>query len=233
MNASDDTRKRILVVDDEPDLREILEVNLEAAGYEVTTAASAEEALGKLGEKTDLILLDVMLGGMSGFAMARKMRREMHDPTPIIFLTAKDTETDLLTGFSSGGDDYVAKPFSIHEVLARVAAVIRRTAGAGHDGAAQHISVGGIEILPERKSVVAGGEELALTPREYGILTMLAAQPGRVFSREEILKKVWPDDTCVLPRTVDVHITRLRAKLGELGQQIHNRQGYGYCFIEK
>lgn len=225
---------RILVVDDEPDLREILEVNLENAGYEVVTAASAEEALGKLGEKDDLILLDVMLGGMSGFAMARKLRTELKNDIPVIFLTAKDTENDLLTGFSTGGDDYIAKPFSIHEVLARTAAVLRRrkssasTAGSAEKGT---ISGGGIEVNTAAKTVKAGGREIMLTPKEFGILTMLLGEPGRVFSREEILSRVWRDDTFVLARTVDVHIARIRTKLGEEGKQITNRQGYGYCFI--
>lgn len=124
---------RILVVDDEPDLREILEVNLEGAGYEVDTASSAEEALDMLGPQHDLILLDVMMGGMSGFAMAKKLRTELKNDIPVIFLTAKDTENDLLTGFSAGGDDYIPKPFSIHEVLARVAAVLRRRKSPAKD----------------------------------------------------------------------------------------------------
>ena len=124
---------RILVVDDEPDLREILEVNLEGAGYEVDTASSAEEALDMLGPQHDLILLDVMMGGMSGFAMAKKLRTELKNDIPVIYLTAKDTENDLLTGFSAGGDDYIPKPFSIHEVLARVAAVLRRRKSPAKD----------------------------------------------------------------------------------------------------
>lgn len=229
------SKGRILVVDDEPDLREILEVNLENAGYEVVTAASAEEALGKLGEKDDLILLDVMLGGMSGFAMARKLRTEMKNDIPVIFLTAKDTENDLLTGFSTGGDDYIAKPFSIHEVLARTAAVLRRRkspAGTAEGAEKDTISGGGIEVNTAAKTVTAGGREIMLTPKEFGILTMLMSERGRVFSREEILSRVWRDDTFVLARTVDVHIARIRTKLGEEGKQITNRQGYGYCFIE-
>ena len=229
------SKGRILVVDDEPDLREILEVNLENAGYEVVTAASAEEALGKLGEKDDLILLDVMLGGMSGFAMVRKLRTELKNDIPVIFLTAKDTENDLLTGFSTGGDDYIAKPFSIHEVLARTAAVLRRrksSAGTADGAGKGTISGGGIEVDIAAKTVKAGGREIMLTPKEFGILTMLMSERGRVFSREEILSRVWRDDTFVLARTVDVHIARIRTKLGEEGKQITNRQGYGYCFIE-
>lgn len=150
---------RILVVDDEPDLREILEVNLEGAGYEVDTASSAEEALDMLGPQHDLILLDVMMGGMSGFAMAKKLRTELKNDIPVIFLTAKDTENDLLTGFSAGGDDYIPKPFSIHEVLARVAAVLRRRKSPAKDTEANEnkiVSLGGIEIDTSTKTVTAG-----------------------------------------------------------------------------
>lgn len=226
---------RILVVDDEPDLREILEVNLEGAGYEVDTASSAEEALDMLGPQHDLILLDVMMGGMSGFAMAKKLRTELKNDIPVIFLTAKDTENDLLTGFSAGGDDYIPKPFSIHEVLARVAAVLRRHKSPAKDTEANEnkiVSLGGIEIDTSTKTVTAGGGKVMLTPKEFGILKLLMCEPGRVFSREEILERVWRNDTLVLARTVDVHIARIRTKLGEEGKQITNRQGYGYCFIE-
>ena len=199
---------RILVVDDEPDLREILQCNLENAGYGVDTAASAEEALTLLGPQHSLLLLDVMMGGMSGFRLAEKLRKELHNPIPIIFLTARDTENDLLTGFSAGGDDYIAKPFSLQEVLARIKALLRLT----------------------RKVVSINGEELHLPPKEFGILRLLASQPGRVFSREEILSEVWKGESCVLDRTVDVHIARIRRKLGTEGHHLVNRQGYGYCF---
>ncbi len=220
---------RILVVDDEPDLREILQCNLENAGYAVDTAESAEEALHLLSPAHSLILLDVMLGGMSGFRMAERLRKELHNATPIIFLTARDTENDLLTGFSSGGDDYIAKPFSLHEVLARVAAVLRRTQAEPERA---EIKAGGLVIDFTKKVVVCGGREVRLSPKEFGILSMLARQPGRVFSRDEILSEVWHGDTFVLERTVDVHIARVRRKLGEDGGRITNRQGYGYCFEE-
>ena len=232
MNTQETTKGTLLVVDDEPDIREILQVNLEAAGYEVITAPSAEEALGLLGEKVSLILLDVMLGGMSGYSMVRKLRQELHNPVPVIFLTAKDTENDLLTGFSAGGDDYIPKPFSIHEVLARVGAVLRRQKMPPASSNAA-ISIGGIEIIPDRKLVRSNGADVMLTPKEYGILQMLMSHPGRVYSRDEILRSVWQDDALVLERTVDVHITRIRSKLGGAGAQIVNRQGYGYCFMEK
>lgn len=211
MNTQEESKSKLLVVDDEPDIREILQVNLEAAGYEVITASSAEEALALLDGSVSLILLDVMLGGISGFSMVRKLRKELNNPVPVIFLTAKDTENDLLTGFSAGGDDYISKPFSIHEVLARVGAVLRRRTvlSAGEDSS---IKIGGIEIIPDCKLVRSNGVDVMLTPKEYGILNMLVSSPGRVFSREDILHRVWQDDSLVLERTIDVHITRIRSK---------------------
>ena len=218
---------RILVVDDEPDLREILQCNLESAGYEVDTAESAEEALRILTPDHNLILLDVMLGGMSGFRLANKLRNDLKLQTPIIFLTARDTENDLLTGFSAGGDDYISKPFSLHEVLARIRAVLRRSQSTQRTA---ELRVGNLTIDFVKKLVIAGDEELRLSPKEFGILCLLARQPGRVFSREEILAEVWHGESFVLDRTVDVHIARVRRKLGEYASHITNRQGYGYCF---
>lgn len=220
---------KILVVDDEPDLREILQCNLENAGYTVDTAESAEEALHKLQPDHSLILLDVMLGGMSGFRMANKLRNELKLKTPIIFLTAKDTENDMLTGFSAGGDDYISKPFSLHEVLARIKAVLRRTESEPNRTVLQ---AGNLTIDFTKKIVVAGGTELRFSPKEFGILSMLAKQPGRVFSRDEILAEVWHGDSYVLDRTVDVHIARVRRKFEGDAYHIVNRQGYGYCFEE-
>ena len=223
------TKHRILVVDDEPDLREILQCNLENAGYEVDTAESAEDALHLLSPDHHLILLDVMLGGMSGFRMAEKLRKELKNDTPIIFLTAKDTENDLLTGFSAGGDDYISKPFSLHEVLARVKAMLRRTHAAPEQS---EITAGRLTVSFTQKTVTVGDKVIRLSPKEFGILSMLARHPGRVFSREEILAEVWHGDSYVLGRTVDVHIARVRRKLGDMGTHIVNRQGYGYCFEE-
>lgn len=222
------SQKRILVVDDEPDLREILQCNLENAGYLVDTAASAEEALATLRPDHALILLDVMLGGMSGFRMAEKLRKELKNPVPIIFLTAKNEENDLLTGFSAGGDDYIAKPFSLHEVLARIKAVLRRT--TAQTAPKSELTVGNITIDYTRKLVRVEGQDVRLSPKEFGILSLLASSPGRVFSREEILAEVWRGESYVLDRTVDVHIARVRRKLGEYAGRISNRQGYGYCF---
>ena len=220
--------KKLLIVDDEPDLREILQFNLESAGYEVDAAASAEEALALLGPSHALILLDVMMGGMSGFRMAEKVRRELHSDIPIIFLTAKGSENDMLTGFSSGADDYIAKPFSVHEVLARVKAVLRRA--HGDDSTVPVITQGSISVDSVRKVAQVGGQDIRLSPKEFGILWLLVSHAGRVFSREEILAHVWHGEAYVLDRTVDVHVARIRRKLGDEGYRIVNRQGYGYCF---
>ena len=220
--------KKLLIVDDEPDLREILQFNLESAGYEVDAAASAEEALALLGPTHALILLDVMMGGMSGFRMAEKVRRELHSDIPIIFLTAKGSENDMLTGFSSGADDYITKPFSVHEVLARVKAVLRRA--HGDDSTVPVITQGSISVDSVRKVAQVGGQDIRLSPKEFGILWLLVSHVGRVFSREEILAHVWHGEAYVLDRTVDVHVARIRRKLGDEGYRIVNRQGYGYCF---
>jgi DNA-binding response OmpR family regulator len=226
--------EKILIVDDEADIREILACNLEVAGYEVDEASSAEEALDKLDDTHSLILLDIMMEGMNGYHMADVVRKERKSDIPIIFLTAKDQENDLLTGFARGGDDYITKPFSLQEVLARVKAVLRRKTAKEPDDAklaeTEVINIGGITIDRVRKIVIANGEELKLSPKELGILVTLCAHPGRVFSREEILDAVWHGESFVLSRTIDVHITRIRKKLGEAGDHITNRQGYGYCF---
>ena len=223
-------QKRILVVDDELDLREILQCNLEAAGYAVDTAASAEEALTLMHKSPDLLLLDVMMGGMSGFALAEKLRGEHASAVPIIFLTAKDTEDDLLQGFSVGADDYISKPFSLQEVLARVKAVLRRTGQAEATSNKSHAS-DLLSLDSLRKIVRIGDDEIPLSKKEFGILNILVSNPGRVFSREEILEQVWQGESFVLDRTVDVHIAHVRKKLGEMGNRIVNRQGHGYCFV--
>ena len=220
---------RILIVDDEPDLREILQYNLEAAGYETDLAASAEEALEKLTAEHSLLLLDVRMGGMSGFALAEHLRDELNNSTPIIFLTAKDREEDLLAGFSAGADDYISKPFSLQEVLARVKAVLKRTAKQAQ---ASELRLGNLSVKVQRKEVRIGGEEIRLSPKEYGILALLASEPGRSFSREEILADVWRGESYVLDRTVDVHIARIRRKLEHSSLRLANRQGYGYCLEE-
>lgn len=218
--------KKILVVDDEVDLREILMFNLQSEGYEVTTAASGEEALEKLVQPFDLILLDIMMGGMSGLRVAEKLRKERGVQTPIIFLTAKVTENDMLTGFSIGADDYITKPFSVKEVIARCRAVLKRSRVVHIES----VQIDELSINLNDMEVKVGEESISLTKKEYEILVLLSSSQGRTFSREEILAKVWRDESFVLERTVDVHITRLRKKLGALGGRITNRSGYGYCF---
>lgn len=223
-------RHKILVVDDEEDLCEILQFNLESEGFAVDVANSAEDALKILDKSHELILLDVMMEGMSGFKMAEKVRKDLHLDTPIIFLTAKDTENDMLTGFSIGGDDYISKPFSIKEVSARVKAVLKRSGKQELPAQQQVIEIGDLSIDPIGKNVTLKGHAVLLTKKEFEILCMMAKAPNRIFSREDILGKVWQEDGYVLERTVDVHITRLRKKLGEYGKQhIANRSGYGYC----
>ncbi len=230
---------RILVVDDEEDLCEILQFNLENEGYKVDIAHSAEEALKMKLTDYSLILLDVMMGEISGFRMADKLRKQPETASiPIIFITARDTENDKVTGFNLGADDYIAKPFSIREVAMRVKAVMRRTAKQLPTVEPTSTSAKGNHLLQydtltidlDRKRVCIGENEVSLTKKEFEILTLLLTNIGHVFSREEILDRIWEDDVLVLDRTVDVNITRLRKKIGEYGKLIITRQGYGYCF---
>ncbi|MDR2562772.1 MAG: response regulator transcription factor [Prevotellaceae bacterium] len=223
------SKKNILVVDDEKDLCEILTFNLKHHGFDVDSANSAEEAIALLKNSTyRLILLDVMMGGMSGFKMTEHLR-ESNDNTPVIFLTARDTENDLLTGFSVGGDDYISKPFSIKEVVARVEAVLKRTESK-ESPERENIQIEQLSIDVETKRIFIDGKAIDLTKTEFEILYHLVVNAGRIYSRENILDVVWPDDAYVLERTVDVHLARLRKKLGEYGQRIKNRPGYGYFF---
>ena len=220
---------RILVVDDEEDLCEILKFNLETEGYLVDTANSAEEALKRDLPRYNLLLLDVMMGEISGFKMARIMKNNKDTANiPIIFITAKDTENDTITGFNLGADDYISKPFSLREVVMRVKAVLRRTASPVQRE--EQLIYKGLVIHIPQKKVMIDGEEAPLTKKEFEILLLLLQNQGRVFSREDILTKVWNDEAFVLDRTIDVNITRLRKKIGNYGKHIVTRLGYGYCF---
>ena len=224
-------KNRILVVDDEQDLLEILKFNLETEGYEVSTACSAEEALTLNVGEFDLLLLDVMMGGMSGFAMAKKLKSDpATEHIPIVFLTARDTENDTVTGFNLGADDYISKPFSIREVLVRVRAVLRRTASPAEQQAPQGIYYQGIEMNLGKKTVSIDGEEIPFTKTEFELLHLLLEERGRVFSRQELIDRIWPKDVLVLDRTVDVNITRLRKKIGRFSKCIVTRLGFGYYF---
>ena len=222
--------KKILVVDDEAGIREIIQFNLENAGFEVDCASSAEEALEKLGQEHCLILLDVMMSGMSGFRMAEVLRKEKNNQIPIIFLTAKTDQNDLLTGFSAGGDDYIPKPFSINEVIARVRAVLKRTERTVESNSSDMIEAGAVRIDVSRKLVYVEGESVVFSKKEFEVLTLLASHPGQIYSREDIINELWKDAPYVLDRTVDVHIARIRSKLGNCKNYIVNRTGFGYIF---
>ncbi|MBQ1828945.1 MAG: response regulator transcription factor [Prevotella sp.] len=226
---------RILVVDDEQDICEILQYNLETEGYEVVTANSAEEALGLPLQEFGLILLDVMMGEMSGFQMARRLKDNTATAQiPIIFITALDSEDNLVKGLNIGADDYIAKPLSMKEVKARVRAVLRRSSQPQLQQTIittdNKICYEGITLDHNAKTATLDGQNLSLTKLEYELLSLLLQHPGKVFSREDLLKYCWPQDVLVLDRTVDVNITRLRKKIGRYGKHIKTRVGYGYCF---
>ncbi len=228
----DEKNCRILVVDDEQDLCEILKFNLEMEGYQVETANSAEEALEMDLSSFRLLLLDVMMGGMSGFQMAKRLKADDHTKhVPVIFLTARDTENDTVTGFNLGADDYISKPFSIREVLVRVRAVLRRTTGKQEkDTQPAVISYQGLVLNLDKKSVSVDGENVPFTKTEFELLRLLLEERGRVFSRQELIDRVWPKDVLVLDRTVDVNITRMRKKIGPFAKCIVTRLGFGYYF---
>ncbi len=223
----------ILVVDDEEDLCEILQFNLEKEGYSVDVAYSSEEALKQDFRQYDLFLLDVMMGEISGFKLGSDIKRnEATSHIPIIFLTAKDTETDTLTGFNLGADDYIAKPYSVKEVLARVKAVLKRSSNKRVEGMPPNerfLKHEDLCLNLTSKKAFLGKEEIPLTKKEFEILCLLMDKPNKVFSREVILLNIW-NETNVTDRTIDVNITRLRKKIEPYGKKIVTRLGYGYCF---
>lgn len=223
----------ILVVDDEETLCEALRFNLEAEGYEVSVAYSAEEALALDFRTFDLILLDIMMGAVSGTRLARMIKSDPATSNiPIIFCTARDDVEDMVAGLNLGADDYITKPYSLRNVLARVKAVLRRTTGdsttASH---ASHIlECCGLRVDTDSKQCTVDGKDVAMPRKEFEILATLMTDPGHIFSREELLAKVWPEQVVVVDRVVDVHITRLRAKIAPYGKHIITRAGYGYGF---
>ena len=226
-----ETKSNILVVDDEQDLCEILKFNLETEGYNVDMANSAEEALDMGIEKYDLLLLDVMMRGMSGFALAKRLKENpLSAHIPIIFLTAKDTENDTVTGFNLGADDCISKPFSLREVMVRVRAVLRRTKEKDDMPHSNIINYQGLELNLDKKTVSIDGEDIPFTKTEFEILHLLLDERGKVFSRQELIDRIWPKDVLVLDRTVDVNITRLRKKIGRFSKCIVTRLGFGYYF---
>lgn len=227
---------KILVVDDEQDICEIMQYNLETEGYEVVTANSAEEALELPLADFSLILLDVMMGEMSGFQLARKLKeRPDTAPIPIIFTTALDDEDNMIKGLNIGADDYIAKPLSIKEVKARVKAVLRRVAASRSEKmfnaqGTQVVSYDDLVLDLSAKTATLEGKDLSLTKLEFELLSLFLLNPGKTFARNDLLSRCWPQDVYVLDRTVDVNITRLRKKIGRYGKQIKTRIGYGYCF---
>ena len=223
-------QKKILIVDDEQDLCDILLFNLHAADYQADYALSAEEALTKDLSSYHLFLLDVMMTGMSGFDLAKALKAQPSvAQTPIIFLTAKDTEADLLRGFEIGADDYIAKPFSVKEVMARVKAVLNRL--APHESTGQDIlTYEGLVINHTNKTVMVDGESATLTKTEFELLYLFLQNRGKVFTRQQVIDRVWPKEVIVTDRTVDVNITRMRKKIGRYSMYLIARQGYGYIF---
>jgi len=224
-------KSKILIVDDEKDLCEILQFNLESEGFYIDIAHSGEEALKKPIKEFDLVLLDVMMGGISGFKVANTIRKEMELSLPIVFLTAKGEENDVLTGFNVGADDYIAKPFSIKEAIARIKAILKR--GTKTDEISNQITFKDLAVDLKKKAISVSGKNINLTRKEFEILALLLSNMGQYISRDEILKRIWQDDVIVTERNVDVNIARLRKKIGEYGGNIKGKSGYGYYFQNK
>ena len=222
--------KKILIVEDDQLLNRTLAYNLTSDGYEVISVFNFDSAVRKLRENEfDVALLDINLPDGSGLDLCEEIRnRGQH--TYIIFITAKDTENDTVTGFNIGADDYISKPFSLREVAARVKAVLRRTRQTETERAPEQIAYKSLVLDIIKKKVSIDGEEAPLTKKEFEILLLLLQNKGRVFSREDILSRIWSDEVYVLDRTIDVNITRLRKKIGIYGKCIVTRLGYGYCF---
>jgi two-component system phosphate regulon response regulator PhoB len=224
-------KNNILVVDDEESLCEILQFNLEVEGYDVDVAYSAEQALQMNLEKYSLILLDIMMGPVNGLKMAQIVKNNVRTANiPIIFCTAKESEDDTVTGLNIGADDYIVKPFSVREVIARIKSVLRRTETHSQTVEVKEIRYETLCIDVERKCCTLDEKDIGLTKKELEILILFLKNTGRIFSREEILQRVWDDEVIVLDRTIDVNITRLRRKIGQYGKFIITRTGYGYGF---
>ena len=227
--------ERILIVDDEETLCEVLKINLENEGYDVDTALSAEEALMLDLKKYSLILLDIMMGEISGIKMAKMMKADITTADiPIIFCTARDSEDDMVMGLNLGADDYIMKPYTIRNVIARVKSVLRRTSGqksvATSVDKSNILIVEGLQLDLEFKRCTVDGEEVKLARKEFELLAYLIANRGKICSREQILSHIWSDEVVGLDRTIDVNITRLRSKIGVYGSYIVTRSGFGYGF---
>lgn len=226
-------RQHILIVDDEDTLCEILRFNLESEGYEADTAASAEEALTLDLTRYDLVLLDIMMEGISGTQLAKILRANPATAAmPIIFCTACDGEEEMIRGLDLGADDYITKPYSVRNVIARIRSVLRRCHKREDRSDSGQLSYEGLVVIPDSKRCIVDGEEIRLPRKEFEILAMLLARIGRVFTREELVDAIWPDDVNVVDRVVDVNITRIRQKIGKYSKNIITRPGYGYGFME-
>ncbi|MBO5810552.1 MAG: response regulator transcription factor [Bacteroidales bacterium] len=232
------TTERILIVDDEETLCEVLKLNLENEGYDVDIAFSAEEALMLDLKKYSLILLDIMMGEISGIKMAKMLKADVTTADiPIIFCTARDTEDDMIMGLNIGADDYIMKPYTVRNVIARVKSVLRRTSAhkgnnVAHADKPNILKVEGLHLDLEFKRCIVDGVEVKLARKEFELLAYLISHRGKICSREQILNRVWSDEVVVLDRTIDVNITRLRSKIGNYGSYIVTRSGFGYGFSD-
>ena len=222
--------KNILIVDDEPDIREILRYNLEKAGFNITEAVNGDDALDKVSKDLDLAILDIMMPGRDGYEVCRKIR-EQGNTVPIVFLTAMDREFDEVRGLEVGGDDYVRKPFSPRMLIARINAILRRVDQISSKGTS--ISFGDLEINTLTYIAKLEGNELHLPRKEFELLDFFMNQPNIIFSREELLSRIWEEDVFVVDRTIDVHINRIRSKLGIYKNWIETLKGVGYRFRPK
>jgi DNA-binding response OmpR family regulator len=222
--------KNILIVDDEPDIREILRYNLEKAGFNITEASSGDDALNKLSKDLDLAILDIMMPGNDGYEVCKKIR-EQGNTLPIIFLTAMDREFDEVRGLEVGGDDYVKKPFSPKMLIARINAILRRVDQINSKGTS--ISFGDLEINTLTYIAKLEDNELHLPRKEFELLAYFMNQPNIIFTREELLSRIWEEDVFVIDRTIDVHINRIRSKLGIYKNWIETVKGVGYRFRPK
>ena len=227
--------ERILIVDDEETLCEVLKLNLENEGYDVDIAFSAEEALTLDMQSYSLVLLDIMMGEISGIKMAKIMKSDVKTADiPIIFCTARDSEDDMIMGLNLGADDYIMKPYTVRNVIARVKSVLRRSGAhkivANTNEKNNILQVQGLKLDLEFKTCTVDGEEVKLARKEFELLAYLISHRGKICSREQILSRVWSDEVVVLDRTIDVNITRLRSKIGAYGSFIVTRSGFGYGF---
>lgn len=228
--------KRILIVDDEETLCEVLKLNLENEGYDVDVAFSAEQALTYNLQTYSLILLDIMMGEISGIKMAKMLKADVATADiPIIFCTARDSEDDMVMGLNIGADDYIMKPYTVRNVIARVKSVLRRV--SSQKSVVNNIleksnvlTVDGLCLDMDFKRCTVDGKEVKLVKKEFELLAYLIKHKGKICSREQILSRVWSDEVVVLDRTIDVNITRLRSKIGVYGSYIVTRSGFGYGF---